>query len=256
MKDMASPVHLESQQLEPHPSEPQWTLADFGLLLGALIPCFGVGAIVVSVGRAIAPETFSIPAVGALVFQVTIYLFVMLVLYALTSIRHGMPMWQALGWTMRFRGAGLCAVAGPPLAIAAGQLSALLGDPATPNPVDELISGRASLAVVGVFAVFLGPLLEELVFRGFLFSLIRRMAGAWPAVLGAALLFSLLHGAQYSWAWQILVPLVLVGTVFGLARHWTGSTAAAVLVHSSYNLTLFIAEVIRRWAAGDFNGGV
>lgn len=227
-------------------SVPYWTIEDLGLLMGALLPCLGLGAVVVSVLRAVAPAWFSDPAVQALVFQSTIYIFVMLVLYALVSIRHGMPLWSSLGWTLEFRGAWLCVLVAPALAISVSLLGALLRAPAIPTPVDDLISGQVSLAVVALFAVVLGPLFEELLFRGFFFALVRRLAGAWAAIFGAAIPFALLHGVQYEWSWQHLLLVGFAGVVFGFARYRTGSTAASALLHAGYNFTFFAAYLLQR----------
>ena len=62
----------------------------------------------------------------------------------------------------------------------------------------------------------LAPVFEELVFRGFLFPLVAEYAGPWAAILLTAIPFALLHGAQYSWAWQQIIIIGIAGFVFGL----------------------------------------
>jgi membrane protease YdiL (CAAX protease family) len=101
------------------------------------------------------------------------------------------------------------------------------------------------LILTGLFGVSIGPLCEELAFRGFLMPLLIRSLGAWAGVLITALPFALLHGPQYSWSWQHIVLLALAGTAFGLVRHLSGSTAAAVMTHATYNLTFFSALVMQ-----------
>jgi membrane protease YdiL (CAAX protease family) len=73
---------------------------------------------------------------------------------------------------------------GPALAIGLSILGVLLRTPPIPTPV-EAISGRGSLLVVAFFAVVLGPVFEELLFRGFLQPLLERALGAWPAIVAA-----------------------------------------------------------------------
>ena len=85
--------------------------------------------------------------------------------------------------------------------------------------------------------VLLGPIFEELVFRGFLYPLFARSIGAWPAILATAIPFALLHGQQSEWAWQLLAPIGLAGVAFGWVRYKTGSTVASTLVHIGYNAT-------------------
>ena len=60
-----------------------------------------------------------------------------------------------------------------------------------------------------LFAVVLGPIYEELFFRGFLFPLLAKTFGAAAGIILSALPFALLHGAQNQWAWQ---QITLVGS--------------------------------------------
>jgi len=53
--------------------------------------------------------------------------------------------------------------------------------------------------LIGVFGVTIGPLCEELIFRGFLMPLLTRSFGALPAS-AAAVPFALMHGEEYAWA--------------------------------------------------------
>src|SRR5256885_2249784 len=80
---------------------------------------------------------------------------------------------------------------------------------------------------VATLAVTLGPVSEELIFRGFLFPLLARTFGVVVAILGAALPFALLHGPQYAWSWRHILLVLLAGCAFGWVRHRTGSTAVA-----------------------------
>jgi membrane protease YdiL (CAAX protease family) len=75
-----------------------------------------------------------------------------------------------------------------------------------------------------------------------------RSLGAWPGILATALAFALLHGSQFHWAWQSILIIGLAGIAFGLARHKTGSTAAATAIHIGYNSTLFVAFLVQRAA--------
>jgi uncharacterized protein len=131
------------------------------------------------------------------------------------------------------------------LAIGLSVLGVVLRTPAIPTPVDRLISGRGSLLLVIVFAVVLGPVFEELLFRGFFQPLLERALGAWPAIILAATGFALLHGQEYRWMWQQLLVVGLAGVAFGYARFKAGSTAAAALLHSGYNLTFFVGYLIQ-----------
>ena len=87
------------------------------------------------------------------------------------------------------------------------------------------------------FAVTLGPLMEELFFRGLLYPvLVRRMGIFWGIVL-TALPFGLLHMFQYGYSWAVVLLIFLMGTVCTIVRWKTESVAASFLVHVGYNGT-------------------
>jgi uncharacterized protein len=106
--------------------------------------------------------------------------------------------------------------------------------------MEDLLRDRGSILLVGFFALTLGPLFEELAFRGFLMPLLVRTFGAVAGVALQAVPFALLHGNEYAWAWQQVVLLFLAGTAFGWMRHKTGSTAASTYMHAGYNLVAFV----------------
>ncbi len=220
---------------------PFWTYEDLALFLGAALPSFLLAALLV---RAAA---FPSVAIKTLTFQSLVYALLLGTLYLVISWRYGKPFWRSLNWTGGFRGAWLCVVAGPALAIVSAVLAMILRAPAVPSPIESFISGRASLVIVMLFLTIFGPLFEELLFRGFLFPLVARSLGAWPGILLTAALFALLHGSQNHWTWQDLVVIGVAGTVFGYARYKTGSTAASTFVHAGYNLTLFVGFIGQKW---------
>src|ERR1051325_4316732 len=116
-----------------------WTFEDLGLFLGAIVPCYLLGALLVYVGKALAPGAFASEAVRTLVFQCSIYALMLATLYTLATVRHDQPLWPSLGWTLAFRGAWWCLAAAPILAFGLAALGALLRAPAVPTPVDNLM---------------------------------------------------------------------------------------------------------------------
>ncbi len=222
-----------------------WSYEDLLLFLGAVLPAWLFGALLVRFARTLAPGTFSNNAVRALAFQGTIYALLIGALYLVITSRYRRPFWQSMGWVAPQHGKWWCIFGGPALAIALSVLGVILREPAIPTPVDSLISGRGSLLLVAVFAVALGPACEELLFRGFLQPLLQRGLSPWPSILVAATGFALLHGWEYKWSWQQLLVIGLAGTAFGYARYKTGSTAAAALLHGGYNLTFFVGYLIQ-----------
>lgn len=218
---------------------PFWTYEDLGMFIGSVIPVFLVAWLAVRV--------IPLPkgAVGPMIYQSLIYALLLGVLYLLVAWRYRQPFWRSLGWTT-FPLPFLCAAVGPALAIGSSALGVLLKAPPIPLPIEDLISDRRSLFIMMLFLTVFGPVFEELLFRGFLFPLLARSVGPWPGILLAATPFALVHGSQYHWSWQHLTVVGLAGAVFGFVRYKTGSTAAATLVHTGYNATLFVGFLVQK----------
>ena len=115
------------------------------------------------------------------------YLFLFLVLVVIFRFQYGRPFWASLGWTR---------IGAPPLwIVGAGWLTAfavvlvgyLIHTPTTSNPLTDLMQDRASIVLIGIFGVTLGPMAEELAFRGFLQPLLVRSLGVLPGIVLAAL---------------------------------------------------------------------
>ena len=225
---------------------PVWGYEDLVLLAGAVLPCIALGVLLARLARVVAPQVFAGTAAANLSFQLFMYVFLTGALYLIIGFRHGEPFWSALGWTLRFRGAILSLVAGPPLAVGVSALGVLLRTPEAPNPVQEMIRDQQSLAIVVTFGVLAAPFFEELFFRGFLLPLLARSLGPGLGILGTAIPFGLLHGAQNHWIWQQILLITLAGVVFGYVREKTGSTAAAFLIHASFNGTEFFGYLLTR----------
>ena len=95
--------------------------------------------------------------------------------------------------------------------------------------------------------VTLGPVLEEVVFRGYLFafltwSLTRAAIDAGrnqAVVVFAAVVFAVVHLAQPGVSWLQLACITSTGTLYGWIRCRSGSTAPAAVSHAAYNLALY-----------------
>lgn len=228
-----------AQEPPPLPERsPFWGYLDLILFLGALLPAMILAAGVYFALTKLLPVTATARAFPVVALQFLSYAFWFLALYAIFRIRYRRPFWQSLNWPAP-DGIGRSLMLGPPLAIAVSIGSALLGTPNVQMPIQELLKDRMSVLLIGIFAVTLGPVCEELTFRGFLMPLLSRTFGVTVGILIAAMPFALLHGPQYAWSWQHVALIGLAGVAFGWERYRTGSTAAATAMHCTYNLTIF-----------------
>jgi membrane protease YdiL (CAAX protease family) len=95
--------------------------------------------------------------------------------------------------------------------------------------------------------VTLGPVVEEVVFRGYLFAflmwcLTRAAIGAGRkrlVLVFAAVVFAVVHLAQPGVSWLQLACITSTGTLYGWIKWRSGSTAPAAVSHAAYNLTLY-----------------
>jgi membrane protease YdiL (CAAX protease family) len=225
--------------------EPFWTWTDALLLVGLSVPCFSL-AIALTHGAFLLLPRMPSEATRALTLQFAAYALWFGALWLILSQRYQAPFWSSLGWRFPWPNMLLTGILGPGLVVVVAVLGELLHTPVIDNAVARLLRDRWSIFLVGTFAVTLGPLAEELIFRGFFQPLAVRTFGKWAGISLASVPFALLHGPQYAWNWQHMLLLFLASFVFGYTRYRTGSTAASTIVHATYNLTFFAGYVAQR----------
>jgi membrane protease YdiL (CAAX protease family) len=221
--------------------EPFWTYRDLLIFALLSLPCLVASALF---ARAL---SIAVPQIGVSKTWIAMLLFYVLwfgALYVLLYTGYRRPFWSSLGWRYPITGKAFAVVGGPALAMLVGLLGTLFRTPVIETSFRKLVQDRLSLVLFGVFSMIIGPVCEELAFRGFLMPLLVRSFGWVAGIVGAALPFALLHGDQYSWTWQYIVLVALAGVVFGWVRYRTGSTMASALMHSTYNATFYAAYVI------------
>ena len=106
--------------------------------------------------------------------------------------------------------------------------------------------------------VTLGPVLEEIVFRGYVFALllwasVRLGRGRWKpwVVVIASVLFAVVHLMHPGVNWLQLACITSTGALYGWIRYFSGSAAPAAVSHATYNLTLYaIAGILQAKTRG------
>jgi membrane protease YdiL (CAAX protease family) len=92
--------------------------------------------------------------------------------------------------------------------------------------------------------VLLAPLVEETIFRGYIYPVIARSFGKVWGILATGALFGLLHASQLWGGWSQIALLVFVGIVLTLARAVSRSVMASFVMHTSYNSLQVIGLLI------------
>ena len=118
-----------------------------------------------------------------------------------------------------------------------GQVLPWLGlQPDLQAPVRMLMeSDWKERLVIGFFAVVFAPVVEELLFRGIFFPVLRDLGFQRLAWWGTSLVFGFIHGNVAAF-----LPLCLLGAFFAWLYQRTGNLAASMAAHAVFNLIPFV----------------
>jgi membrane protease YdiL (CAAX protease family) len=181
-------------------------------------------------------------AVLAILAQLLAYVVVAIFMVTLVEGKYHVRFWQEVRWNwpgnamVKLLGLGV-------LTVGLDFLGRFLPMPKN-TPFEQFFARPLDAYMISVFAITLGPLMEELFFRGFLYPVIaRRLGVVWGVVL-TALPFGLIHSVQYGNAWSAVLVVCLVGVVLTTVRAVTKSVAASFLVHVGYNGTLMFLAAL------------
>jgi membrane protease YdiL (CAAX protease family) len=164
-----------------------------------------------------------------------------LYLYLMLLARTDAPFWPSIGWREMRPGAGKIRdlavqflAGGAVLAVVVSFAGGFLNSKET-LPIEELLKARVSILLFGILGVLVAPLVEETIFRGFLYPVIARRLGIAAGIAITGTLFGLMHAAQLWGGWGQIALLILVGVVLTWVRARTGTVAASYFVHLGYN---------------------
>jgi len=124
---------------------------------------------------------------------------------------------------------------------AAFNLGLAIGQPADMvlhSTLKQLIDDPSlqTVAVIGVYAVLIAPVLEEIAYRGVLQTLLVDLLGRrmrWAVVVGVSAGFAVMHLPLVSW--HAVAGLFVVGVGFGAVYERTGSLWSAIVLHAGFN---------------------
>jgi membrane protease YdiL (CAAX protease family) len=169
---------------------------------------------------------------------------ILLFCWAVVTHRGKRPFFQTLGWNWAGRSAIYwCLVAvGVVIAINAASNFLLRWLPEQTSPFEELLksSQPARIATV-LLAILTAPLVEEIVYRGVLFSALRKRLSAAATVLSVTVIFVGVHVPQYRGAWRTIAGLTLLSLALTIFRARTSSVLPSFLIHLVNNALSSIA---------------
>jgi membrane protease YdiL (CAAX protease family) len=268
-------VASPSAQVLPEDLRISWSWAHFLVFL-----VFGVSSqvaiLIVVVGYYSALEHLTQQQLGQLLesnpkvlvgTNVLWFALIMLFLYFTLSVLRGLPFWRSLGWT-KLKSDSVAGKGKPWMYFLSGCGLAIFVAVASSQvkttehlPIQELFKNRTGAMLLMAMAVFVAPLVEETVFRGYLYPLfagkLSRLAeifgvdpssalrfGTAAGIIVTGTLFGLMHGAQLGWTWGLVSLLTLVGVIFTFARAWTGTVLASFLLHLGYNSMIAATSIL------------
>ena len=98
-----------------------------------------------------------------------------------------------------------------------------------------LSAGPAVVLALLPVVVLIGPLVEELLFRGALLSVLRTRLGDGWAIAVSAILFGAVHLPDLGWLWYAVPNLVLIGVFCAWLRVRSGSIWPGFVAHAANN---------------------
>ena len=171
-------------------------------------------------------------------------------LVAQMRVRFRSPFWRTIGWRPLETGAiprrvvYLSLILGGFALSLAIQLASAAMQSKAKLPIETFFQDRRSAFLLMLMGVLLAPLVEETIFRGYIYPVMARTFGIGAGVVITGTLFGLLHAPQLWGGWAQIALLIMVGIIFTAARAISRTVVASYLLHVSYNSFLFIAFLV------------
>lgn len=111
------------------------------------------------------------------------------------------------------------------------------GELSSNNPLLDLFSAAGTLGILALasLVILIGPMFEEIVFRGWLFAGLREHTGNGRAIVISAGLFSLVHADLMA-----TPALFALGCIFAWVALRAGSLWPSILLHALWNASSFV----------------
>jgi uncharacterized protein len=166
------------------------------------------------------------------------------------------PFWRTLGWDWSPNFGPWQSVGVAVVLLAAGMvlINRIGGGEAT--DLDQIISSStAARLTTALLATATAPLVEEIIYRGLIYSALQRAMGKLGAIVIVASLFAFVHVFQYSNNLGVIAAITLLSISLTLVRAFTGRLLPCFVIHLIFNglqsLWIIFEPYIRAPGAGD-----
>ncbi len=206
---------------------------------------------------------FAMSDKGAVLLQVVallpIHLLTFFLVWAVVTRFGRQSFWAAIGWGWpRYLSLWACIGLGFLLFMVATVLAKLFGAE-TPTQLEQVLnSSYAARIAIAILAVFSAPFVEEFVYRGVLYSALRRGLGSfaaavsglfnvrldpelrdrlgiWGAIVMVLALFTAIHVPQYWPNLGVIAAVGLLSLVLTLIRAYSGKLLPCIAIHLVFN---------------------
>ena len=157
----------------------------------------------------------------------------------LASLDLSAPTWKDIGWGLIIALATLQLLA--ILLVALDWLG--LVDSSQKQAAIELVP-EAGWALFWFFitACLLAPIVEEIIFRRWIYRPLAGRTGFWPALAISSVVFGLVHFDPS--APGVVVLATILGVVFVLVYRWSGNLWTPIVMHMTVNTLAIVAQVL------------
>lgn len=118
--------------------------------------------------------------------------------------------------------------------------------PEAENDMTRILkSSRTAVYLVAFLATFTAPIIEEVVYRGIVYSALQRTVGVGLAVAIVTLLFAIVHVPQYYPSYSTIILVLLLSLVLTLLRAKTGNLLPCIILHFVFNGIQSVSLIIQ-----------
>ena len=228
-------------EFDPAKPAPRWGMPD--IILGIL--AYLVGSFVGALAAVVLTDDRAVLVIGGLVGSwvgIIAFLFLISRVKGQGSFRDDFG-FKVKGWDPLIGlGAGFFALFSS--GIAQLTVAAAIGTEPKSNANDifgPMENNRVGMAIMAIMATIGAPLVEELLFRGLAVRAIDRRLGGIVAVLGSAVVFSLLHinppadGGTWATVPPLIAGILVYGVIFAVLTRWFRRLGPAIFAHITIN---------------------
>jgi uncharacterized protein len=141
---------------------------------------------------------------------------------------------EALGWKWNGFRVWMCFVIVALFYFYAAGMSWLFGS--QDNELKQILeSSRNAVYIIAFMATFSAPLVEEVIYRGILYSAFRKSLGVTFAVTLTTALFAAVHVPQYYPDLATILTICVLSLVLTLLREKTGNLLPCIVLHTIFN---------------------